>query len=96
MKIEQRINLKFLMKSQKKKTPTQCFQVLKVVYNGNVMSCTQVFEWHKRFVEGRGEVEDNKRPGHSLTSKTEENVEKISEIFDLRVNPLIRSTTWRS
>jgi hypothetical protein len=31
-------------------------------------------------MEGREEVEDDERPGHPSTSKTEENVEKISEI----------------
>jgi hypothetical protein len=59
------------------------------------MSCTQVFEWHKRFMEGREEVEDDERPGLP-SSKTKENVEKISEIVDLRVKWLIKSTTWRS
>jgi hypothetical protein len=29
-------------------------------------------------MEGREEVEDDERPGRPLTSKTEENVEKIS------------------
>jgi transposase len=49
------------------------------VYGDNVMSRTRVSEWHKRFVEGREEVEDDERPGRPSTSKTEENVEKISE-----------------
>jgi hypothetical protein len=40
MKIEQRINLKFLVKL--KKSPTECFQMLKEVYGDNVMSRTRV------------------------------------------------------
>jgi hypothetical protein len=40
------------------------------------------FEWHKRFKEGRVEVEDNEHLGHPSTSKTEESAEKISKIFD--------------
>jgi hypothetical protein len=36
-------------------------------------------------MEGREEVEDDGRPERPSTSKTEENVEKISEIVDLRV-----------
>jgi hypothetical protein len=76
MKIEQHINLIFLAKL--KKTPIECFQLLKEAYS-DVMSCTQVPEWHKRFMEGWEEVEDE-RPGCPSTSKTEENVEKISEI----------------
>jgi hypothetical protein len=43
MKIEQRIDLKFLVKLKKKKTPTECFQLLKEVYGDNVMSCMRVF-----------------------------------------------------
>jgi hypothetical protein len=31
-------------------------------------------------MEGREKVEDNEHPGHPSTSKTEGNVEKISEI----------------
>jgi hypothetical protein len=79
MKIKQCINLKFLAKLKKKKL-TECFQLLKEVYGDNVMSCTQVFEWHKRFMEGWEEVEDDEHLGRPSTSKTEEKVEKISEI----------------
>jgi hypothetical protein len=50
MKIEQRINLKFLVKL--KKTPTECFQLLKEVYGDNVTSRARVLEWHKQFMEG--------------------------------------------
>jgi hypothetical protein len=46
--------------------------------------------------EGWEEVEDDERPGRPSTSKTEENIEKISAIVDLRVKRLIKSTTWRS
>jgi hypothetical protein len=70
MKIEQCINLKFLVKL-KKITPTECFQLLKEVYCDNVMSCTRVSEWHKRFMEGREEVEDDEHPRCPSTSKTE-------------------------
>jgi hypothetical protein len=41
-------------------------------------------------------MEDDERPGHPSTSKPEENVEKFSDIVDLRVKLLIKSTTWRS
>jgi hypothetical protein len=56
----------------------------------------QVFEWHKQFVEGQDEVEDDECLGRSSTSKTEENVKNISDIFYLKVKWLIKSTTWRS
>jgi hypothetical protein len=47
-------------------------------------------------MEGQEDVEDDERPGRTSTSKTEENIEKICEIVDLRVKRLIKSTTWRS
>jgi hypothetical protein len=94
MKIEQHINLKFLVKLKKK--ISECFQLVKEVYGDNVMSRTRVSERHKRFMEGREEVEEHELPGRPSTSKSEENVEKISEIVDLRVKRLIKSTIWRS
>lgn len=78
LKIEQRINLKFLVKL--KKSPTECFQLLKEVFGDNCMSRTQVFEWHKRFVEGREVVEDDERSGRPVTSRTDENIQKINKI----------------
>ncbi|GFS67331.1 hypothetical protein TNCV_2902951 [Trichonephila clavipes] len=35
-------------------------------------------EWHRRFREGRGSVEDDKRSGHPENSCTTENIEKVS------------------
>ena len=59
----------------------ECIELLKDVYGDNLMSRSRVFEWHKRFSEGREEVEDDQHPGHPSTSKTEENIQKINEIF---------------
>jgi hypothetical protein len=47
-------------------------------------------------MKGREEAEDDERPRRPSTSKTEENVKKISEVVDLMVKRLIKSTTWRS
>ena len=57
-KIEHRVNLKFLVKL-KKTSPTECIKLLKDVYDDNLMSRSRVFDWHKRFSEGRKEVEDD-------------------------------------
>ena len=78
LKIEQRINLKFLVKL--KKSPNECFQLLKEVFGDNCVSRTQVFEWHKRFVEGREVVEDDERSGRPVTSRTDEKIQKINKI----------------
>ena len=42
---------------------------------------TRVFEWYKRFQDGREDVEDDERSGRSSTSKTDENVEKVKEMI---------------
>ena len=39
---------------------------------------TQVFEWFKRFKEGREEIRDDQGPGLSSTSNTDANIEKKS------------------
>nr|CAH7740212.1 unnamed protein product [Callosobruchus chinensis] len=78
LKIEQRINLKFLVKLGK--SPSECFQLLKEVFGDNCMSRTRVFEWHKRFSEGREEFEDDERTGRPVTSRIEENIKKVNEI----------------
>ena len=76
--MEQRVNLKFLVKLGK--NATECFQMLKNVYGDECLSRTQVFLWHKRFLEGRESVEDDPRPGRPVTASTDENVKKIEQI----------------
>jgi len=76
IKIEQRINLKFLVKL--KKIPTECLKFLKEVYGEDVMSRTQIFEWHKRFKNGHEKVEDDPKSGRPSTSKTDENIARTS------------------
>jgi len=41
---------------------------------------TRVYEWYKRFQEGRKNVEDDERSGRPSTSTTDENVEKVKEM----------------
>ncbi|KAJ8962829.1 hypothetical protein NQ318_001229, partial [Aromia moschata] len=58
--IEQRVNLKFLVKLGK--TFTEDYAMLKEVYRHACLSRTHVFEWFKRFKEGRETTEDDPRP----------------------------------
>jgi hypothetical protein len=55
-KIEQRTNIKFL--SKLKKTATKTYQLLREVYRDDTLSRANVFEWHRRFLGGREDVED--------------------------------------
>ena len=44
------------------------------------MSRTRAFEWHKRFKEGWGEVEDNPWSGRPSTSRTADNIERVKQM----------------
>ena len=43
------------------------------------MTRTRLFEWHRRFKEGREEGEDDHRSGKPSTSRTDENVERVRQ-----------------
>ena len=77
MSVEQRINLKILVRLRK--TPTEALKLLQEVYGNDTMSRTRLFEWHRRFKEGREEVEEDHRSGRPSTSKTDENVERVRQ-----------------
>ena len=72
--MEQRVNLKFLVKLGKK--PTECVEMLHIVYGDDCMSCARVFEWHKRFKSGREDVEDDPKSGRPSTSTTADNIDR--------------------
>jgi len=79
-KHEQRINVKFLVKL--KKTPTECYKLLKEAYGENSLSRARVFEWYKRFSEGRESTEDDQRPGRPVSVSTPQTVTKINEMTE--------------
>ena len=71
-KTEQRINFEIFGK----------IQALMEVYGKECMSRTRVFEWHKRFHEGRTEVEDDersRRPTYQKLLTITEKLKKFSE-----------------
>ena len=77
MSVEQRINLKFLVRLGK--TPTEALKLLQKVYGDDTMSRTCLLEWHRRFKEGREEVEDDHTSGRPSTSRTDKNVERVRQ-----------------
>ena len=54
--------------------------MLTKAYGESAMSKKRVYEWYKRFQDGREDVEDDERPGRPSTSTTDENVEKVKEM----------------
>ncbi|UYV74764.1 hypothetical protein LAZ67_12000855 [Cordylochernes scorpioides] len=54
--------------------------MLQTAYGDAVMSRRRVFEWYKRFKEGREDTADNERSGRPSTSTTPEKVDKVLEL----------------
>ena len=46
----------------------------------NSLSRAQVFRWHKSFLEGREQVEDEPRAGRTSTSKSDDSVERVRSL----------------
>ena len=78
MSIEQRVNLKFLVKLGK--TASESYALLHQVYGELTMSRTRTFEWHKQFKEGREDCEDDPRSGRPLTSRSVENIDRVRQL----------------
>jgi len=55
----------------------ETFQLLTEAYGEDCMSHARVFEWHKRFSEGRESLKDDDRPGRPCTTVTDDNIEKV-------------------
>ena len=79
MTIEQRISIKFWVKLGK--TATETLKMLRDADEDSSMSRTKVFEWHKRFMEGREDVEDDPKLGRPCTSTTDTNIEKARQLI---------------
>ncbi|XP_006141073.1 protein GVQW3 [Tupaia chinensis] len=76
--LEQRISIKFCVKLNKSASETH--HLLKEAYGDEVMSRARVFDWHKRFKEGREDVRDDARSGRPVTHRTDENIQKVKEL----------------
>ena len=77
-KFEQRCAIKFCVKLGESATVT--YEKLKRAYGEHSISRAQVFRWHKSFLEGREQVEDEPRVGRPSTSKMEDNVDRVRSL----------------
>ncbi|GBO15495.1 Putative uncharacterized protein FLJ37770 [Araneus ventricosus] len=87
--LEQPANIKFCVLLEK--SPSETLEMLKKAYGNDAMEKTAVYEWHKRFREGRTNIEDDPRPAPARSSSTaDENVERVREIVraDRRISEL--------
>ena len=77
-KFEQSCAIKFCVKLGESATVT--YEKLQRAYEEHSLSRAQVFRWHKSFLEGREQVEDEPRAERLSTSKTDDNVERVRSL----------------
>jgi hypothetical protein len=70
--LEQRINIKFCVKIGKSASET--LALLTVAYGEYAMS---VFEWNRRFKEGREDAQDDPKSGQPKTHRTDANLDRV-------------------
>ena len=68
--LEEQYAIKFCFKLGKKATET--YGMLQTAFGASCMNWASVFEWHKRFKEGRESVKDDERCGRSKEVNTPE------------------------
>lgn len=85
--MEQRANIKFCFKLGK--TFTETFELMKKVYSDDCSSRTRVFEWYKRFQDGRDTLEDDPKPGRPRNEIRDELVEKVREMIKMSLVNII-------
>ena len=80
--LEERYAIKLCFKLRK--NVTQTYGMLQTAFRASCMNRASVFEWHKRFKEGRESVRDNERCGRSKEVNTPE-----------LIGQRVRVTIWR-
>ncbi|RLU18027.1 hypothetical protein DMN91_010269 [Ooceraea biroi] len=75
---EQRICIKFCVKNGIK--CANVVRMLQTAFGDQAMSQNRVFEWYRRFRDGRENTEDDPRSGRPSTAITDKNVEKVKQI----------------
>ena len=63
------------------KTATKTYKLLQQAYGEDAMGRTQVLDWFRRFKEGRTSVESDPRSGRPSTSRNEEMIVKLEQLF---------------
>jgi len=71
--------MKNCFRLQKSAKETQ--EMLELVYYDAAVTMKTVFKWLERFNNGCESVEDGERSGRLSASKTQENVERVSEMI---------------
>ena len=77
-KLMQSYAIKFSVKLGESATVT--YEKFQRTCGEHSLSRAQVFRWHKSFLEGREQVEDEPREERPSTSKTDDNVERVRSL----------------
>ena len=78
--LEERYAIKFCFKLGKNATET--YGMLQTDFGASCMNRASIFEWHKRFKEGRESVRDNERCGWCKEVRTPELIGQIKNFMD--------------
>ena len=78
--LEEPYAIKFCFKLGKNATET--YGMLQTAFGDSCMNQASVFEWHKRFKEGRESVRDDERCGRSKELRTLELIGQIKNFLD--------------
>ena len=78
--LEERYAIKFCFKLGKNATET--YGMLQTAFQPSCMSRASVFEWHKRFKEGRESVRFDERYGRSKEVRTPDLIGQIKNFMD--------------
>ena len=78
--LEERYAIKFCFKLGKNATDT--YGILQTAFGASCINRTSVYEWHKRFKEGRESVRDDERCERSKEVNTAELIGQIKNIMD--------------
>ena len=78
--LEERYTIKFCFKLGKNATET--YGIFQTAFGASCINRASVFEWHKRFKEGRESVRDDERCGRSKEVKTPELIGQIKNFMD--------------
>ena len=78
--LEERYAIKLCFKLGKNATET--YGMLQTAFGASCMNRASVFEWHKRFKEGRESVRDDERCGRSKEVRTPELIGQIKNFMD--------------
>ena len=59
------------------KSTSETLAILILAYGKYAMKKSSVFEWHRWFKEGQGDVQDDARSGQPKTQRTDANVDLV-------------------